>query len=287
VNGSLSAERVLTGTANQITITDNGANGTVVLSTPQDLHTGAGPTFGTLTTYPNADTTVSLVSKGDNNHSSDIQEWQDHGGAVLARIDAIGGVSAGTYFQLIGTAVSGKPGEMTDPGFWLHTSGLVFETAGAGQRINLNTNNTTRLYLEDAAANFSVTANAPTWHATGNDSHISYSGNNYLGGVTYFRQGSGAESLNAQVDGSGGVDSFFALLGGKVGIHDNAPGEMLDVDGNLNVTGVYKVDDVQVLGARVVDARIDDVINSGDATTDGVIDAIRDALIAHGIIAAA
>jgi len=45
VNAGLSAERVLTGTANQITITDNGANGTVVLSTPQDIHTGAGPTF--------------------------------------------------------------------------------------------------------------------------------------------------------------------------------------------------------------------------------------------------
>ena len=39
--------------------------------------------------------------------------------------------------------------------------------------------------------------------------------------------------------------------------------------------------------AKVVDARIDDVINSGDATTDGVIDAIRDALISYGLIAAA
>jgi hypothetical protein len=36
-----------------------------------------------------------------------------------------------------------------------------------------------------------------------------------------------------------------------------------------------------------VDARIDDTINSGDATTDGVIDAIRDCLIANGFMAAA
>jgi len=36
-----------------------------------------------------------------------------------------------------------------------------------------------------------------------------------------------------------------------------------------------------------VDARIDDAINSGDATTDGVIDAMRDALITYGLIAAA
>ena len=43
----------------------------------------------------------------------------------------------------------------------------------------------------------------------------------------------------------------------------------------------------QVVGARVVDARIDDIPNSGDATTDGIIDAIQDALIAHGLVAAA
>lgn len=41
----LSAERALTGTANQIVVTDNGANSTAVLSTPQNIHTGANPTF--------------------------------------------------------------------------------------------------------------------------------------------------------------------------------------------------------------------------------------------------
>lgn len=48
-----------------------------------------------------------------------------------------------------------------------------------------------------------------------------------------------------------------------------------------------KVAGNQVVGARVVDARIDDAINSGDATTDGVIDALRDAMITHGLMAAA
>ena len=47
--GSLSAERSLTGTSNQITITDNGANSTVVISTPQNIATTSAPTFGTLT----------------------------------------------------------------------------------------------------------------------------------------------------------------------------------------------------------------------------------------------
>ena len=60
----------------------------------------------------------------------------------------------------------------------------------------------------------------------------------------------------------------------------------LSVAGDINCSGVVKVDDVQVVGNRVVDARCDDAIDSGDATTDGVIDALRDAMIAHGLIAA-
>ncbi len=46
---SLSAERALTGTSNQVVITDNGANSTVVLSTPQDIHSAATPTFASET----------------------------------------------------------------------------------------------------------------------------------------------------------------------------------------------------------------------------------------------
>jgi len=58
------------------------------------------------------------------------------------------------------------------------------------------------------------------------------------------------------------------------------------ITGDADVSGVYKIDTVQVVGNRVIDARCDDAINSGDATTDGVIDALRDAMIAHGLIAA-
>jgi hypothetical protein len=59
------------------------------------------------------------------------------------------------------------------------------------------------------------------------------------------------------------------------------------VSGNINTSGVIKIDTVQVVSNRVIDARCDDAINSGDATTDGVIDALRDCLITHGLIAAA
>ena len=46
---SLTGERALTGTSNQITITDNGANSSIVLATPQNIHTAATPTFSDLT----------------------------------------------------------------------------------------------------------------------------------------------------------------------------------------------------------------------------------------------
>lgn len=49
----------------------------------------------------------------------------------------------------------------------------------------------------------------------------------------------------------------------------------------------FKKSGVQVVGAQVIDARCDDALNSGDATTDGVIDSLRDAMITHGLIAAA
>jgi hypothetical protein len=59
--------------------------------------------------------------------------------------------------------------------------------------------------------------------------------------------------------------------------------------GNVNTQDVYKVDGVQVVGPRIVDARCDDTINesSWDSTTAGVLDSIRDAMITHGLLAAA
>lgn len=48
-NVTLTNERVLTGTANQITITDNGAGSTVVLSLPQSIATSSTPTFASMT----------------------------------------------------------------------------------------------------------------------------------------------------------------------------------------------------------------------------------------------
>ncbi len=68
---------------------------------------------------------------------------------------------------------------------------------------------------------------------------------------------------------------------GDVGINDSAPGEKLDVDGNANVTGVYKVDDVQVVGNQAAA-----IANATDAAS--VITQLNDLLAkcrTHGIIA--
>ena len=76
----------------------------------------------------------------------------------------------------------------------------------------------------------------------------------------------------------------------KLQIAGVAPAEVLSIVGtglDLPTGKVVSVAGTQVVGARVVDARCDDAINSGDAITDGVIDALRDCLITHGLIAAA
>jgi hypothetical protein len=46
-SSALTAERLLTGTANRVSVTDGGANNAVTLSAPQDLHTGAQVNFST------------------------------------------------------------------------------------------------------------------------------------------------------------------------------------------------------------------------------------------------
>jgi len=49
-----------------------------------------------------------------------------------------------------------------------------------------------------------------------------------------------------------GSEAVRILTSGNVGINDTAPAEKLDVNGNINVTGVYKVDDVQIGQADIL-----------------------------------
>ena len=69
----------IAGTSNQIAVADD-SDGSVTLSTPQDIHTGASPTFGGLTIF---DATPILVFKDSNSlgaASVGFIEWRDSGG---------------------------------------------------------------------------------------------------------------------------------------------------------------------------------------------------------------
>lgn len=64
-NATLTNERILTGTANQVIITDNGANSTVVLSLPQSVATTSTPQFAKVGIGAPADAVRLLLVQGD------------------------------------------------------------------------------------------------------------------------------------------------------------------------------------------------------------------------------
>jgi len=54
------------------------------------------------------------------------------------------------------------------------------------------------------------------------------------------------------LDPTAATSNYTAFFEGKVGINDLAPAEMLDIDGNINVTGGYKIDDVLIAQKDIV-----------------------------------
>lgn len=114
-------------------------------------------------------------------------------------------------------------------------------------------------------------------------SAIGISGGNTYNAAIY---SSSPVLVNAQLEVASN-SIFVASLTVKTGLNvGTATGAGAGI---VDVSGVYKVDGVQVVSNRVVDARCDDTINTSawDATTAGVLDALRDAMITHGLIAAA
>jgi hypothetical protein len=85
-NATLTSERVLTGTSNQITVTDAGAGSTVTLSTPQNLHTSATPQWAREGIGVAADASAKLKIAGQygsttvaagNSSTSKTLDWDD------------------------------------------------------------------------------------------------------------------------------------------------------------------------------------------------------------------
>lgn len=98
-NATLSAERVLTGTSNQITVTDGGANGNVTLSTPQDIATTSTPQFTRLGLGAAADATNILTATSAS--TTDLSK-----AANITHTGVITGTGYAGYFSTTGISTT-------------------------------------------------------------------------------------------------------------------------------------------------------------------------------------
>lgn len=91
--------------------------------------------------------------------------------------------------------------------------------------------------------------------------------------------GPSTTNLGIQIGNVGGGTNNYSIFTGAGDVR---------FGGLVNTMLHYEVGGIQVVSNRVVDARCDDTINTSawDSTTAGVLDAIRDACITHGLIAA-
>jgi len=147
--------------------------------------------------------------------------------------------------------------------WYADTDGKLY--AGAG-RVWLDASGISLAGLGLASAPESNPGNAVNFSSTGVKAQMYYKGENntasYIGIAAY----------------------AFGSANGE--IHLDNP---TYITGDANATGVYKIDGTKVVGNRVVDNRCDDTVNTStwDSTTAGVLDSLRDAMITHGLIAAA
>lgn len=160
----LSDERVLTGTANQITVTDNGAGSTVVLSTPQNIATGSSPTFAGLTLTSNlaqSGGTVSLSSTGSSVYDASTSITIGGTNATSVVLGRSGQTT--TVLSKMLAPVGGAPSApggytftgMTDTGMWTEL--------GSPNQLYLTANGTTVLLM----SNLDVTAGVKMFHPDG------------------------------------------------------------------------------------------------------------------------
>lgn len=106
-NATLTNERVLTGTANQITLTDNGAGSTVVISTPQNIATTSTPTFASMTL-----TAASSLTLGTSSSLAGSFILKNATNANTLTVKS--GVTSGSYTLTLPTAVASAGQVLTD-----------------------------------------------------------------------------------------------------------------------------------------------------------------------------
>ena len=135
-NGTLTSERVLTGTANQIALTDNGAGSTVVLSAPQNIHTGASPTFSglTLSGFTSGSVTFAGTSGVLSQDNANLF-WDDANNRLLVGTNSALGAKLGILI-----------GSTTEKGIMIKAAGSqsanLFELWDASNNLVMSINNT-------------------------------------------------------------------------------------------------------------------------------------------------
>lgn len=136
-NATLSAERVLTGTASQITVTDNGAGSTVVLSTPQNIATTSQPTFAGV----RMNATNQGIDTGSTSNNILIKTI-DNSGSLTGKVTVRGGNSSGTSgntaanAEMLAGDATGATGANTG-GSLLLRPGRVTSASGIPGRIQI------------------------------------------------------------------------------------------------------------------------------------------------------
>lgn len=155
---TLTQERSLTGTSNQIVVTDNGAGSTVVLSTPQNIHTAATPTFAseTLTATTNqiilgTTRTVTLTAPTPASSSRTItfpDLSADYSVVGTEGTQNINGTKS--FLSSSGTGFGASPSAVTFGGVDIFSGGIGL-VIGADSAASTRTNSTTKIARLTAA----------------------------------------------------------------------------------------------------------------------------------------
>ncbi|MBU1045568.1 hypothetical protein KJ616_00405, partial [Patescibacteria group bacterium] len=171
-NSALTDERVLTGTADQIILTDNGANNTIVLSLPQNIATTSSPTFAGLTlTNP--------LTNANGGTGQDTSAWTGllrltSGTWGTTTIDISGDTNlaaAGTLLQLVGDTLSIKEGTLTTTKGCKYVSGTgivcdqdyILLTNLSSTATGLTYSNTTGVFSLTTNYEIPLTASTTQW----------------------------------------------------------------------------------------------------------------------------
>lgn len=121
-SADLTSERVIAGTANQITVTDGGAGANLTLSAPQNIHTGATPQFARLGLGAAADANLALSAirgglfdgsadeiqlrvQGHSTQTANVLEIENSAGTNQLTVNASGDLDINGVLKVDGTQV--------------------------------------------------------------------------------------------------------------------------------------------------------------------------------------